>query len=310
MTFAEVRKSVDSWWESDFVYGFRHSPTAILAAIAGSVLLVVALGADAVAPYDAFDPVAANVADARLSPGSIGVSGDVYLLGTDPQGRDVLSAMIYGLRTSLLIGLGSVTVAAGAGVLLGLGAGWFGGVIDAVIMRAADIQLSFPTILVALLIDGVARTAFPRATHERLALPILIAAVAASFWVQYARTVRALVLVERGRDYVLAAQVTGVSAPRILFSHILPNVRGPVLVIATINLALAILAEATLSFLGVGLPPTEPSLGTLVRVGSEFIFSGDWWISIFPGLLLVLLSVSVNVFGDWLRKALNPRFAS
>jgi peptide/nickel transport system permease protein len=310
MSLLSIGRSVGSWWQGDIAYRFRRSPVAILAALVGLALLLAAMGAPVLAPYDAFDPAAANAADARLPPGVEGMFGDVYLLGTDPQGRDMLSAMLYGLRTSLVVGLASVAAAAFAGVLLGLMAGYFGGVLDAFIMRAADVQLSFPAILIALLIDGVARTAMPAALHAELAVPILIAAIAASFWVQYARTVRGLVLVERGRDYVLAAKVTGVSTPRILLTHILPNVLGPVLVIATINLALAILTESTLSFLGVGLPSTQPSLGSLVRIGNEFVFSGDWWISALPGLLLVLLSLSVNIFGDWLRDALNPKLAS
>jgi peptide/nickel transport system permease protein len=298
------------WWDSDLVYRLRRSPVAMLSAVVTLLLVALALGADVVAPFDAFDPASANIIDARLPPGSTGTYGDFYVLGTDPQGRDMLSAMIYGLRTSLVVGLSSVALAAVVGVLLGLMAGYFGGWLDALIMRIADIQLSFPAILIALLIDGITRAVLDRATHEALAAPILIAAIAASFWVQYARTVRGLVLVERGREYVLAARVTGVSTPRILVSHILPNVLGPVLVIATINLALAILTEATLSFLGVGIPSTQPSLGSLVRIGNEFVFSGDWWISAGPGLLLVALSLSVNLFGDWLREALNPKLAA
>ena len=309
MSAAAIRAAVSSWWDSDLIYRLRRSPVAMLSLLVGVVLFAVALGADAIAPYDAFDPAAANVVDARLPPGSVGLYGDTYVLGTDPQGRDMLSAMIYGLRTSLIVGLASVALAAVAGVLLGLAAGYFGGVLDAVIMRIADVQLSFPAILIALLIDGVTRTALPREVHDALAVPILVFAIAASFWVQYARTVRGLVLVERSREYVLAARVIGVDTGRILFTHILPNVLGPVLVIATINLALAILTEATLSFLGVGLPSTQPSLGSLVRIGNEFVFSGDWWISAAPGALLVLLSLSVNIFGDWLRDALNPRLA-
>ncbi|WP_428032511.1 ABC transporter permease [Ancylobacter sp.] len=305
-----IGRALGGFWQGDVAYRFRRSPVAILAALVGLALLVAAMGAPVLAPYDAFDPAAANAADARLPPASEGMFGDYYTLGTDPQGRDMLSAMLYGLRTSLVVGLASVAAAALAGVLLGLMAGYFGGVLDAFIMRAADVQLSFPAILIALLIDGVARTAMPPELHAELAVPILIAAIAASFWVQYARTVRGLVLVERSREYVLAAKVTGVSTPRILVSHILPNVLGPVLVIATINLALAILTESTLSFLGVGLPSTQPSLGSLVRIGNEFVFSGDWWISALPGLLLVLLSLSVNIFGDWLRDALNPKLSS
>jgi peptide/nickel transport system permease protein len=299
-----------AWWDSDIAYRFRRSPLSVVSAVVTIILIAVAAGANIVAPFDAFNPATANVVDARLPPGSVGLYGDFYLLGTDPQGRDMLSAMIYGLRTSLVVGLSSVALAAFVGVLLGLIAGYFGGVVDALIMRVADVQLSFPAILIALLIDGVTRTVLGREAHEQLAVIILIAAIAASFWVQYARTVRSLVLVERRRDYVLAAKVTGVSPARILLSHILPNVLGPVLVIATINLALAILTEATLSFLGVGIPSTQPSLGSLIRIGNEFIFSGDWWISACPGILLVVLSLSVNLFGDWLRDALNPKLGS
>jgi len=235
--------------------------------------------------------------------------GGRYLLGTDPQGRDMLSAVIFGLRTSLYVGGLSVTLAALVGITLGLIAGYYGGLFDALIMRIADIQLSFPAILIALLIDGVSRTVMNRAAHDALATTVLIIAIAASYWVQYARTVRGLVLVERDKEYVLAARVIGISTVRIIMQHIRPNVLGPVLVIATINLALAILTEATLSFLGVGIPPTTPSLGSLVRVGNEFLFSGDWWISIVPGAVLVLLSLAVNLLGDWLRDALNPRLS-
>jgi len=262
-----------------------------------------------IAPYNVMDPANANVIDARLPPGASGITGGIYLLGTDPQGRDMLSAVIFGLRTSLYVGGSSVLIAAVIGVLLGLAAGYYGGWFDALIMRIADIQLSFPAILVALLIDGVSRTVMNRGAHDALATAVLILAIAASFWVQYARSVRGLVLVERDKDYVAAAKIIGISPIRIVWQHIRPNVLGPVLVIATINLALAILTEATLSFLGVGVPPTTPSLGSLVRVGNEFLFSGDWWISVIPGAVLVLLSLAVNLLGDWLRDALNPRLS-
>jgi peptide/nickel transport system permease protein len=247
--------------------------------------------------------------DARLPPGSAGMFGGSFLLGTDPQGRDMLSAAIFGLRTSLVVGGLSVLLAALVGIVLGLVSGYVGGWLDAAVMRIADVQLSFPAILIALLIDGISRTAMDRSTHDALAVPVLIIAIAASYWVQYARTVRALVLVERDKDYVLAARVTGTGPLRIVMAHIRPNVLGPVVVIATINLALAILTEATLSFLGVGVPPTTPSLGSLVRIGNEFLFSGDWWISLVPGAVLVLLSLAINLLGDWLRDALNPRLS-
>src|SRR5215468_2949767 len=297
-----MREPDAAWWQSDLVCEFGRSAVAVL-------LTVLALGADLIAPYDSYNPASANVVDARLPPGAVGLFGDRYLLGTDPLGRDMLSAMIYGLRTSLLVGLGAVLLAAVVGIVLGLVGGYCGGLVDTLIMRVADVQLSFPAILIALLIDGVTRTVMDRAMHDKLAVPVLMLAIAASYWVQYARTVRGLVLVERGKEYVLAAQVTGVSPARIVGTHILPNVMGSVLVIATINLALAILTEATLSFLGIGVPPTQPSLGTLVRIGNEFLFSGDWWISTLPGTMLVALSLSVNLFGDWLRDALNPRLA-
>ena len=295
------------WWESDLAYDFAHSPFAIIATVVTIVLIAVALGANVIAPFDVNNPASANVVDARLPPGSPGMFGGYFLLGTDPQGRDMLSAVIFGLRTSLLVGGSSVVLAAIVGILLGLVSGYVGGWIDALIMRIADVQLSFPAILVALLIDGVSRTVMARATHDALAIPVLVIAIAATYWVQYARTVRALVLVERDKDYVLAARVTGIGPLRIVLTHIRPNVLGPVVVIATINLALAILTEATLSFLGIGVPPTMPSLGSMVRIGNEFLFSGDWWISIVPGAVLVLLSLAVNLLGDWLRDALNPR---
>jgi peptide/nickel transport system permease protein len=298
------------WWESDLAYDFAHSPFAIIATVVTLVLIAVALGANVIAPFDVNNPASANVVDARLPPGSPGMFGGYFLLGTDPQGRDMLSAVIFGLRTSLLVGGSSVVLAAIVGILLGLVSGYVGGWIDALIMRIADVQLSFPAILVALMIDGVSRTVMARATHDALAVPVLVVAIAATYWVQYARTVRALVLVERDKDYVLAARVTGIGPLRIVLTHIRPNVLGPVVVIATINLALAILTEATLSFLGIGVPPTMPSLGSMVRIGNEFLFSGDWWISIVPGAVLVLLSLAVNLLGDWLRDALNPRLSN
>ena len=296
-------------WQSDIAYSLRRSPVALASGVLALALIVVALAAGLTAPYDVMNPAQSNVVDARLPPGATGLFGDRYILGTDPQGRDMLSAMIYGLRTSLLVGLGSVLLAAVVGIVLGLLSGYFGGWIDAVIMRTADVQLSFPAILIAILIDGIARIVLDRSSYSAVAVPVVIVAIAASYWVQYARTVRGLVLIERSREYVLAARVTGVRTALILFSHIMPNVISPVMVIATINLALAILTEATLSFLGVGIPPTQPSLGSLVRIGNEYLFSGDWWISVLPGTLLFAFALAVNLFGDWLRHALNPRLA-
>jgi peptide/nickel transport system permease protein len=229
-----------------------------------------------------------------------------YPLGTDDQGRDILSALMYGARISLLVGLASVLLSVVVGVGLGLLAGFVGGKTDAVIMRICDVMLSFPSILIALLINGVGRALFPDA-HEPLAFAVLILAIALPGWVQYARTVRGSTLVERNKEYVQAARVIGVSRLRIMRRHVLPNVLGPVLVLATIHVATAIITEATLSFLGVGVPPTEPSLGTLIRIGNDFLFSGEWWITIFPGVVLMMIALSVNLLGDWLRDALNPR---
>jgi peptide/nickel transport system permease protein len=229
-----------------------------------------------------------------------------FLLGTDDQGRDILSALFYGARISLFVGLASVFLSMVVGVALGLISGFAGGKVDTFIMRVCDVMLSFPSILVALLIDGVGRAIFPNA-HESLAFGVLIVAISLTGWVQYARTVRGSTLVERNKEYVQAARVIGVAPIRIMFKHVLPNVMGPVLVLATIQVAAAILTEATLSFLGVGVPPTSPSLGTLIRVGNDFLFSGEWWITIFPGAMLVLIALSVNLLGDWLRDALNPR---
>jgi peptide/nickel transport system permease protein len=259
-----------------------------------------------VAPYDPFDLAALDLSDARLPPAWADDGVPKYLLGTDDQGRDILSALMYGARISLLVGLASVLLSVVIGVSLGLLSGFVGGRVDALIMRTCDVMLSFPSILVALLIDGVGRALFPNA-HDTLAFAVLILAISMSGWVQYARTVRGSTLVERNKEYVQAARVVGVAPWRIMFRHVMPNVMGPVLVLATIQVATAILTEATLSFLGVGVPPTSPSLGTLIRIGNDFLFSGEWWITIFPGVVLVLIALSVNLLGDWLRDALNPR---
>jgi len=259
------------------------------------------------APHDPFDPGSLSLLDASNPPAWLDGGSWTYPLGTDNQGRDILSAILYGSRLSLMVGFSAVALAMLLGVTLGLVAGWNGGLVEAIIMRIADVKLSFPAILIALLIDGLARGVLPRDLQSEIAPYVLIVAIALSFWVQYARTVRASTLVERDKEYILAARIIGVRPARIVLGHLLLNVIGPVLVIATINLALAILTEATLSFLGVGLPPTQPSLGTLIRNGNDYLFSGDWWISIFPGVVLATLILSVNLMGDWLRDALNPK---
>ncbi|MEY3428475.1 MAG: Dipeptide transport system permease protein DppC, partial [Pseudomonadota bacterium] len=242
----------------------------------------------------------------RLPPAWSAEGSSKYLLGTDDQGRDILSALMYGTRISLVVGFASVLVSLVLGVGLGLIAGFRGGWLDAFLMRLCDVMLSFPAILVALLIAGVGRALFPNA-DDSLAFGVLIISISLTGWVQYARTVRGTTLVERNKEYVQAARVTGVAPLRIMLRHVLPNVLGPVTVLATIQVAAAIIIEATLSFLGVGVPPTSPSLGTLIRIGNDFLFSGEWWITIFPGVTLVLIALSVNLLGDWLRDALNPR---
>jgi peptide/nickel transport system permease protein len=260
-----------------------------------------------VAPHNPFDLKTLNLLDAFTPPAFTGRGNPEYMLGTDDQGRDVLSAIIFGSRMSLVIGLCATLLAMAVGVTLGLISGYAGGKIDAFIMRVADVQLSFPAILIALLIDGVARIALSAEAHDALAVTVLVVAIALSKWVDYARTVRGSTLVEKNKEYVQAARVIGRRPIAILLSHVLPNVMGPVLVLATIHVATAIITEATLSFLGVGVPPTSPSLGTLIRVGNDYLFSGEWWITIFPGAVLVLIALSINLLGDWLRDALNPR---
>jgi peptide/nickel transport system permease protein len=294
------------WRDSDVWHSFKRSPTAIVAAVIAAVCLFCSLFAPWVAPHNPFDLATLNLMDSRLPPAWMEGGNPSYLLGTDDQGRDILSALFYGARISLLVGLASVLLSLVVGVALGLLAGFVGGAVDAFIMRVCDVMLSFPSILVALLIDGIGRALFPNA-HDTLALGVLIFAIALTGWVQYARTVRGSTLVERQKEYVQAARVIGVAPLRIMARHVLPNVMGPVLVLATIQVAAAILTEATLSFLGVGVPPTSPSLGTLIRIGNDTLFSGDWWITIFPGVMLVLIALSVNLLGDWLRDALNPK---
>ncbi|MCU0772962.1 MAG: ABC transporter permease [Ideonella sp.] len=294
------------FFDGDVWYSFRTSPVAIAAAVIAFVCIFCALFAEWVAPHNPFDLATLELSDARLPPVWQEGGSFKYLLGTDDQGRCILSALMFGSRISLLVGFASVVVSMVVGVALGLLAGFAGGKVDAFIMRVCDVMLSFPAILIALLIDGVGRAMFPNA-HETLAFGVLIIAISLTGWVQYARTVRGSTLVERNKEYVQAARVIGVSPLRIMFRHVLPNVMGPVLVLATIQIPQAVLIEATLSFLGVGVPPTSPSLGTLIRVGNDFLFSGEWWITIFPGVMLVLIALSVNLLGDWLRDALNPR---
>jgi peptide/nickel transport system permease protein len=296
------------FFDGDVWFSFRTSPVAVVAALVAAVMIFGAIFAPWVAPHRPFDLATLSLADSLLPPAWAAEGKLSFLLGTDDQGRDVFSTILYGSRISLLVGLASVVFAMVLGVGLGLLSGYAGGRIDAFIMRVADVQLSFPAILIALLIDGAARAALPRDAHsDMLSIVVLIGSIGLANWVQYARTVRGSTLVEKNKEYVQAARVIGVPPWKIMATHVLPNVLGPVLVIGTINIATAIITEATLSFLGVGVPPTSPSLGTMINNGNNFLYSGEWWLVVFPGVALVLLCMSVNLLGDWLRDALNPK---
>ena len=295
-------------WDSDIAHSFRRSPLTMTAAFLVVLIIGSAVLAPYIAPHDPFNPATLNLLDGFTPPMEPNAfTGNTYWLGTDDQGRDVFSAILYGSRISLFVGFAAVVFAMVLGVSLGLLAGFLGGWLDTIIMRVADVQLSFPSILIALLIFGIAQGFIAPQHREEMAIWVLIVAIGLSDWVQFARTVRGATLVERNKEYVQAARVIGLPPVLIMIRHVLPNVMGPVLVIATIGLALAIITEATLSFLGVGVPPTQPSLGTLIRIGQDFLFSGEWWIILFPSLMLLALALSVNLLGDWLRDALNPK---
>ena len=293
--------------DSDLLYSFRRSRLTMVAAIVTVLFFLLAIFAPVLSVQDPFDPAQLQLMNSRIAPLWITEGQSPFLLGTDEQGRDVFSAILYGLRISLTVGVLGVLFSGTLGITLGLIAGYVGGAVDGLIMRIADVQLTFPAILIALLINGVVKSVFGNRLDAMSTLAVLVFAIGLSFWVQYARTVRGSVMVEKNKDYVAAAQLIGLPAPVIMLRHVLPNAMGPVLVIATINLALAIITEATLSFLGVGLPDTMPSLGTLIRIGNNYLFSGEWWIVAFPGIALAALILSINLLGDWLRDALNPK---
>jgi len=293
---------------SDFFYHFRHAPVAIVSFVTIILIILAAIFANFIAPTNPFDPASLNLMNGFTPPLEANeFTGERFLLGTDDQGRDLFSTILYGLRISLFVGLMAVLLAMVMGVLLGLIAGFLGGWIDSVIMRFADIQMTFPSILVAMLIYGVARGILPPEVRYEMSIVVLIISIGLSEWVPFARTVRGSTLVEKEKEYVTAAKMIGLTRQQIMLRHILPNVLSPVLVIATITFALAIIAEATLSFLGVGVPSTKPSLGTLIRIGQDFLFSGEWWILLFPAVTLLALALSINLFGDWLRDILNPK---
>ena len=293
--------------DSDVFHSFRRNPVVVVSAVVTTVFVLAALLAPWITPYRPYDLASLDLNDAFTPPAWTEDGSRRFLLGTDDQGRDVLSTIVFGARVSLLVGFCAVLFAMIVGITLGLVSGYVGGAVESVIMRVADVQLTFPGILIALLIDGLARTALPRDLHSEIALYVVIFAIGIANWPQFARTVRGSTLVEKSKEYVQAARVIGLHPGLIMLRHVLPNVMGPVLVIATLSLGFAILAEATLSFLGVGVPPTRPSLGTLIRVGNDFLFSGEWWMTIFPGGALIVLVLAVNLLGDWLRDALNPK---
>ena len=293
--------------DSDMFYSFRRSRMTMVAAAVTLTFFLLAILAPLLSVQNPFDPAQLQLMNSRISPLWTADGQSPFLLGTDEQGRDVFSAILHGLRISLVVGLLGVVLAGTLGITLGLIAGYVGGAVDGLIMRIADVQLTFPAILIALLVNGVAKSVFGNRLDAMSTLAVLVVAIGLSFWVQYARTVRGSVMVEKNKDYVAAAQLIGLPAPVIIFRHVLPNTMGPILVIATINLALAIITEATLSFLGAGMPDTMPSLGTLIRIGNNYLFAGEWWIVAFPGIALAGLILAINLLGDWLRDALNPK---
>lgn len=305
---ARPKSKLGCAWDSDIGYAFRRSPVAIISLAVAMTLILAAVFAPLIAPYNPFDPATLNLMNGFTPPSEPNAfTGETFWLGTDDQGRDVFSTILYGLRISLFVGFAAVMLGLTLGVIAGLVSGYYGGWTDTLIMRTADVQLTFPSILVAMLIFGIAKGVTPVEYRDQMAIWVLILAIGLSDWVQFARVVRGATMVEKNKEYVQAARLIGRGSLPIMFRHILPNVLSPVLVIATISLALAIIAEATLSFLGVGAPPTQPSLGTLIRVGQGFLFSGEWWILFFPACTLLALALSVNLLGDWLRDALNPK---
>jgi peptide/nickel transport system permease protein len=302
-----ARSALARIWDSDLAYSFRRSKLVVLAGVLTTLMIGAAILAPIIAPHDPYDLRSLSLLDSNLPP-AWEVGGERrFLLGTDDQGRDILSTILYGTRSSIAISILSVVFAITIGVSLGLVAGYSGGHTDAIIMRIADVKLTFPAILIALLVNGVAQTLLKGRITGGGQFWILVASIGLSFWVPYARTVRSMTLVEKNKEYVQAARLIGMGSTAIMFKHVLPNVLSPVLVIATINLALAIITEATLSFLGVGLPPNEPSLGTMIQIGNKYLFSGSWWMVAFPGVTLATLVLAVNLLGDWLRDALNPK---
>ena len=292
---------------SYLLYSFKRDPLAILSFSVLSVLVVICILAPVLTPYNTYDTATFDIMDAETPPVWMEGGDESFILGTDIQGRDLLSTMIYGLRVSLLIGVGAVLLQSFIGILVGLFSGYFGGKLDSFLMRITDIQFSIPYLIVAIFTSAIFKLAFGVGRYAELAVPLLIVIIGVSHWPIYARTVRASVLGERNKEYVEAARVIGISRWQIMFRHVLPNTLTPVLVISTIQVAEAVMSEAALSFLGLGMPITKPSLGSLIRSGFEYIFSGSWWITFFPGVLLIIFILVILLLGDWLRDVLNPK---
>ncbi len=292
---------------SYFLYSFRRDWVAMSSFSVLLLFLAVGLAAPLISPYDPWDAGSIDIMNSEIPPRWMAEGEQDFLLGTDVQGRDMFSTMLYGLRLSIVIGLGAVFLQAFVGITVGLVAGYSGGKTDSILMRVADIQLSFPYLMVAIFISAIFQVAFGIGRYEDLAVPLLIVIIGLAEWPVYARTVRAAVMGEKNKEYVEAARVIGLSGGKIMFRHVLPNTLTSVLVISTIQVANAVMSEAALSFLGLGMPVTKPSLGSLIRSGFEYIFSGSWWITFFPGILLVVFVLVINLLGDWLRDVLNPK---
>ena len=302
-----IGKLINQIYDTDIGYSFFNSKIAIISSSIFLIIFLCSFLAEIVAPYDPFDPLNISLMDAFIPPVWSEGGNANFFLGTDQQGRDMFSTMIYGSRISLIVGFSSIIFAMILGVSLGITAGYIGGRYETIVMRLTDVQLTIPSILMALLVDGIARAIISKSMHDEMAIYVLIFAIGISEWPQFARVTRASTLVEKNKEYISASKIIGLSNILIMFKHILPNILRPILVIATIGLALAIITESTLSFLGVGIPPTTPSLGTLIRFGNNFLFSGEWWITFFPAIFLVVLALSINLLGDWMRDALNPK---
>lgn len=294
-------------WQSNMMYSFRRNPLAIVSFVIFMVIAVLAFFAPLIAPFDPYDPASIDIMNSEMPPFWVAGADPAFSLGTDDQGRDLWSTILYGTRLSLIIGVCAVALQAFLGIIIGLTAGYVGGRVDSILMRLADIQLSFSTLMVAIIFLAVTQAMFGSETFNRYAIYFLIVVIGVAEWPQYARTVRATVLAEKKKEYVDSARVLGFGPIRIMFRHILPNSLSPIFVISTVQVANAIISEASLSFLGLGMPPSQPSLGSLISSGFDYIFSGSWWITAIPGVVLVVLVLVVNLLGDWMRDVLNPK---